>query len=258
MNRKMGRRHVTPLRPSAILFDLDDTILDDSGCVERSWTDACAECCAALGPEVTTRVRAGIREAGEWFWGDPVRHRIGRLEMKAARRQVAALGLERAGHADDALADAIAGAYARYRDARIALLPGAVDTIRWFRTRGYSLALLTNGSRRMQRVKIERFELEPLFDVILVEGELGFGKPDPRIYELALSRLGRSPADAWMVGDNLEWDVAAPQALGIYGIWVDALGKGLPPGSMIRPDRVVRSIIELQSDMASSDNHHRD
>jgi beta-phosphoglucomutase-like phosphatase (HAD superfamily) len=39
--------------PKAILFDLDDTILDDSGCVERSWTDACAECCAAQGPEAT-------------------------------------------------------------------------------------------------------------------------------------------------------------------------------------------------------------
>jgi len=235
--------------PSAILFDLDDTILDDSGCVERSWTDACAECCARLGPDVSTRVRAAIREAGEWFWGDAERHRIGRLDMKTARRHVASLGVERAGLADDALADSIAVAYTRYRDARIALLPGAIDTVRWLRTVGYSLALLTNGSRRMQRLKIERFELEPLFDIVLVEGELGFGKPDRRIYELALSRLGRSAADTWMVGDNLEWDVAGPQELGICGIWVDASGKGLPPGSAIRPDHVVRSIVELQSDL---------
>jgi putative hydrolase of the HAD superfamily len=90
-----------------------------------------------------------------------------------------------------------------------------------------------------------------LFDVVLIEGELGYGKPDRRIYELALSRLRRSPADTWMVGDNLEWDVAAPQELGIYGIWVDASGKGLPAGSSIRPDRVVQSILELQSDMSA-------
>ena len=200
------------------------------------------------GRRPATRVRAGIREAGEWFWGDPARHRIGRLDMKAARRQVAALGLERAGLSDDALADSIASAYARYRDARIALLPGAVDTIRWFRSLGCSLALLTNGSRRMQRLKIERFALEPLFDVVLIEGELGFGKPDRRVYELALSQLQRSPAETWMVGDNLEWDVAAPQELGIYGIWVDPSGKGLPPESSIRPDRTVRSIVELRAD----------
>ena len=99
----------------------------------------------------------------------------------------------------------------------------------------------------MQRLKIERFALEPLFDTVLVEGELEYGKPDRRIYELALSQLQCSPADTWMVGDNLEWEVAAPQRLGIYGIWVDASGKGLPPEASIRPDRIVRSIVELRS-----------
>jgi len=77
-------------------------------------------------------------------------------------------------------------------------------------------------------MKIERFGLEPIFDAILIEGELGFGKPDPRVYELALTRLGQSRAETWMVGDHLEWDVAAPQQLGIYGIWVDAQSKGRP------------------------------
>jgi putative hydrolase of the HAD superfamily len=88
--------------------------------------------------------------------------------------------------------------------------------------------------------------LEPIFDAIFVEGELGFGKPDPRVDELALSRLGVSPAEAWMVGDHLEFDVAAPQQLGIYGVWVDARSKGVPRDSRVRPDRTVRSIAELQ------------
>ena len=51
------------------------------------------------------------------------------------------------------------------------------------------LALVTNGAASLQRQKIARFELEPLFDLILVEGELGFGKPDERIYRLALNEL---------------------------------------------------------------------
>ena len=34
-----------------------------------------------------------------------------------------------------------------------------------------------------------------------------------------------------MVGDNLEWDVAEPQRQGIYGIWIDIRGRGLPPGT---------------------------
>ena len=48
-----------------------------------------------------------------------------------------------------------------------------------------------------------------------------------------------------MVGDNLEWDVAAPQRAGVAGIWHDVAGRGLPEGSAARPDAIVRSIAEL-------------
>ena len=48
--------------------------------------------------------------------------------------------------------------------------------------------------------------------------------------------------ETWMVADNLEWEVAAPQQLGIFAIWHDALGRGLPQGTTIRPDRIIRSL----------------
>jgi len=51
--------------------------------------------------------------------------------------------------------------------------------------------------------------------------------------------------DTWMVGDNLEWEVAAPQRLGIFAIWFDAVGKGLPRDTHIKPDRIVASLSEL-------------
>ena len=171
---------------------------------------------------------------------------MGRLDMKAARQSMATAGLERVGIVDESLATALAVAYARHRDVRLALLPGAIETVHRFKAAGCALALETNGSRRTQRMKIERFGLEPIFDAICVEGDLGFGKPDPRVYELALSRLGHSPADTWMVGDHLEWDVAAPQKLDIYGVWVDAQSKGVPLHSTARPDLTVRSIAELR------------
>ena len=48
-----------------------------------------------------------------------------------------------------------------------------------------------------------------------------------------------------MIGDNLEWEIAAPQRLGIYAIWMDVHGEGLPPGSTVKPDRIIRSLSEL-------------
>jgi putative hydrolase of the HAD superfamily len=80
---------------------------------------------------------------------------------------------------------------------------------------------------------------------VQIEGEAGFGKPQEQAYLHAMQALGVEAHETWMVGDNLEWEVAGPQRLGIYGIWHDHLGEGVPPGSSVTPDRIVRSIAEL-------------
>src|SRR5205807_8422297 len=109
------------------------------------------------------------------------------------------------------------------------------------------LALITNGAAAPQRQKVTRFALEHRFDHIQIEGEHGFGKPEERAYTHALEALGVGPRDAWMVGDNLEWEVVAPQRLGIYAIWYDGYAVWLPHGCPIRPDRIIRSLPELLS-----------
>ena len=86
---------------------------------------------------------------------------------------------------------------------------------------GVRLALVTNGAAEPQRAKVIRFALEERFDHIQIEGEHGFGKPEERAYTHAMEALGVGPQETWMVGDNLEWEIAAPQRLGIYAIWYD-------------------------------------
>ena len=135
--------------------------------------------------------------------------------------------------------------YRQKRDEVAVLIPGAVEALRRFRSRGMALAMITNGASATQRAKIERFHLAPYFDHILIEGELGFGKPEREVYLKAMAALGSSSADTWCVGDNLEWEVAAPQRLGIYSVWGDPTGVGPPPGSPVRPDRIAASIAEL-------------
>jgi putative hydrolase of the HAD superfamily len=48
-----------------------------------------------------------------------------------------------------------------------------------------------------------------------------------------------------MVGDNLEWEVAAPQRLGIFSIWMDGRRQGLPESTAVRPDRIINALPEL-------------
>ena len=68
-----------------------------------------------------------------------------------------------------------------------------------------------------------------------------------RAYTHAMEVLGVGPHETWMVGDNLEWEVVGPQRLGIHAIWHDGYGVGLPPGSPIKPDRIIRWLSELLS-----------
>jgi putative hydrolase of the HAD superfamily len=233
--------------PQAVLLDLDDTILDDTGGVIACWRDACVahrSTMNGLQPEVVFDAIDRIRD---WYWSDPERHRVGRLELAWARGEVVRLALLDIGVDDPDLARRIGDTYHALRDRGIKPFDDAVDTVQWLRERGCRLALLTNGGSRAQREKINRFGLTTLFDSILVEGEVGFGKPDPRIYARAPSDLRVDAAQAWMVGDNLEWDVAGPQREGIAGIWIDARGQGLPEGHHVRPDRIIGRLAELKS-----------
>ena len=180
----------------------------------------------------------------DWFWQDQERHRLGRADLVAARRAIVEAPLRRVAIVSpvaETVAVAIVAAYCAQVEAVRSVLPGSVEALTAIRGMGIKLALVTNGSAQTQRAKVERFALAPLFHAIVIEGEFGLGKPERAIYAHALSSLGVTAADAWMVGDNIEWDVAAPMRLGMRGIWISpghqvGGGASAPVADAILPD----------------------
>ncbi len=234
------------MNPRAMLIDLDDTIIDYRSGVHSCWREVCAYAARQIpGMEADDLFRE-ICRTRDWYWSDPERHMKGRADMRAARTHVAKLALFRIGVDLPEIARDLGWMYQDLRDEQAKLIPGAVEALQEFSREGIALALITNGSREAQRGKIERFGLERLFDHIFIEGETGFGKPEPDVYLLAMAALQSEPSETWCVGDNLEWEVAAPQKLGIYSVWVDPTGKGPPAGSGVVPDRIVESIAEIR------------
>jgi putative hydrolase of the HAD superfamily len=247
MGSRLPFRDVMVKLPRALLLDLDDTILDDSSGIAACWREACACHCSAMNGLDAEVLYDAIDRTREWYWSDPERHRVGRLALAWARGEVVRLALADLGVDDADLARRIGDSYHALRDQAITLFDEAVPTVEWLRSQGCRLALLTNGGSQGQRQKIDRFQLAPLFDAILIEGEVGVGKPDPRIYTQALAALGVLAAETWMVGDNLEWDVAGPQRHGIAGIWIDARDAGVPVGHPVRPDRIITRLADLRA-----------
>jgi putative hydrolase of the HAD superfamily len=236
--------------PRAILFDLDDTLVVAFGPAEAQWRRGIGGFAGDLAPLRADLALAAIQNSSRDLWADPARHKHWRHRIGEARRRIVANAfaqLAARGHSvpERALSDALADAYNAVHDAELRMFPGAHETVDGLKARGVRLALVTNGAAAPQRAKVVRFALEHRFDHIQIEGEHGFGKPEERAYTHAMGVLGVAPHETWMVGDNLEWEVAAPQRLGIHAVWHDGYGQGLPRDAPARPDRIIRSLLEL-------------
>jgi putative hydrolase of the HAD superfamily len=235
--------------PRAILFDLDDTILSAYRDPDKAWRSVVAEHAALLAPFAEAEVVAAIVAHAREFWADPADHRHWRLRLHEARREIVRGAFARLATPEHSLSDEaasrLADRFTRLREEQMHVFPGACETLDGLRQRGVALALVTNGPSELQRGKIARFDLARHFEHIQIEGEHGFGKPEERAYLHALQALSVTAQQTWMVGDNLEWEVAAPQRLGIRAVWLDVDGRGLPADSPIRPDRIIRALSEL-------------
>lgn len=231
--------------PKAVLLDLDDTILAFDSVADMSWRIVLAKHEDRFVTSGLDTVFRSMKSSARLFWSDPVRHRAGRLDLTSARQVIISEALHNVGVTDDELTKCIAAEYDRVRTDAIHPILGAVETVEEMRENRVKLALITNGAATSQREKLNRFGLARLFDCILIEGEFGCGKPDERVYIKALSDLHVSAADAWMVGDNWEWEVATPQRLGMKGVWVNPQNAEIPNNGRVQPFRVVNSLAEL-------------
>ncbi|GIW17989.1 MAG: hypothetical protein KatS3mg064_1146 [Tepidiforma sp.] len=232
------------MTPRAIFFDLDDTLLDTSGGVQEAWQSTCAAFAPELGIEPGSLQQA-IRDQLISFWKDEAAVEHWRTRLHDARRHNVALALERLG-LDPAAAPRLADRYWDEQAARMRLFDDSLETLQRLRAAGFRLALLTNGPAEMQRWKLSRFPIEEHFDVIVIEGEFGRGKPDPAVFAHALERTGARPEEAWHIGDNLYADIGGARRAGIHAAWIHRDRLELGDDAPALPDRVLAHLADLR------------
>ncbi|MEI5907952.1 HAD family hydrolase [Bacillus spongiae] len=107
------------------------------------------------------------------------------------------------------------------------------------------VAIVTNGATQRQRAKINNTNLNSCFDTVIISEEVGFSKPDKRIFELVLNKLKVEPDATLFVGDDIERDIDGCQNVNIKGIWFNPCM--INNESDIKPYDEIHSLDELLS-----------
>lgn len=208
-----------------LLCDLDDTLFDH----DRATRDSLAD------------LRRSHQVLTCWSLDElDARHRVlletlhvdvlaGRLAIDDARRERFSRLLAQAGVVDDAAAaEEMACKYRTTYAANWHPVPGALELLRAVRAEGHSVVVITNNNAAEQQLKLERCDIGGCIDLMVTSEEVGICKPDRRIFEYALTRVGAAASDAVMLGDAWATDVEGALAAGITPVWFNRTGRQSP------------------------------
>lgn len=119
-------------------------------------------------------------------------------------------------------------------------LPGATKVLQTLHKR-YKLAVISNAMSQIPRLTLKNAGLTKFFQLIVISRDLGIRKPDPKIFQYALEKLGVKPQEAIHVGNSMEEDVVGAKAAGIKTVWI----KNKEAPIVEEPNYTINSITEL-------------
>ncbi|MFT4084602.1 MAG: HAD family hydrolase [Nocardioides sp.] len=199
----------------AVLFDLDDTLVDQATASAAAVIDWAAE--------------LGVTDhdvAGRWVAVSArnyARYQRRELTFTEQRRERVRdfLGVT----VDDVRADDLFAGYLSRYEAGWTVFDDAVPALRRTRAAGLVAAVFTNGDEEHQRFKLDSLGLSAEVGVLVASSMLPAGKPDPRSFAHALALVGVTRDEAVMVGNSLEQDVHGARDAGMAGVLLDRHGR---------------------------------
>ena len=101
----------------------------------------------------------------------------------------------------------------------VRLAPGVKESLTRIAGK-FRLGLVSNGTSATQREKLKALAVEGLFDPVVISEEVGFRKPDARIFELAIANWRVAPGSVLFVGDDPVSDIIGAKAVGMHTLRV--------------------------------------
>ena len=240
-----------------IIFDLDDTILWDKKSIQTAFDQTCkfaAEKTKVDPKQLEEKVRESARELYasydtyeftqmiginpfEGLWGsfedegDDFRRM--RDIIRTYQKDAWTKGLKKVGVEDYELANELVAKFISERRKAPFVFDESFEVLEALK-KDHRLVLLTNGAPSLQNEKLTITpEISQYFDLIVISGDFGRGKPDASIFRHVLEKSDTRPGEALMVGDNLMTDILGANRAGIRSVWLNR--EGTEPHPEVKP-----------------------
>jgi HAD superfamily hydrolase (TIGR01509 family) len=205
--------------PSAVLWDLDGTLVDSADLHWISWRDTLA----AEGHDITYQQfldsfgQKNDRILPLWLGAETPADRVARVgdAKEAAYRRLA---LERG----------------------LTPLPGAADWLRRLHARGWKQAIASSAPRQNVEVMLQALGVDREIDAVVGAEDVTAGKPDPEVFLKAAGKLG-VPTERCVIVEDAAVGIEAARRAGIKCI-------GVSRTLSLDADVTVRSLADLPAD----------
>ena len=212
----------------AVLFDMDDTLYDHSYALESAVADLQRNDPRLSAVPLRTLVLKDQEVLRDVHLNLVLPGQLSLAESRVLRmvRLYASQGIELAEVEARRLSELRRAAYLAHERA----VSGARSLRAEVRSWGLQVGVVSNNLLAEQKAKLSRIGLAGLVDSLTVSEEIGATKPDPRIFQLALTRCACPSVEAVFVGDSWKEDVEGARAAGINAVWFNRRRDPQPSG----------------------------
>jgi 2-haloacid dehalogenase len=212
----------------ACVFDAYGTLFD--------YAAAAARCRDAIGPQHERLAALWRDKQLQYTWLRTIQGR--HADFAEVTGDALDFSLETLGFTDRSLRNRLMSLYMT-----LEAFPEVPEMLRRLKAAGLKTAILSNGSPAMLEAAVDHAGIAGLLDAVLSVEEVGVFKPHPRVYQLAVDRLGVPPGAISFQSSNA-WDAHAASAFGMRVVWCNRYGQKRErlPGA---PDREIGSLAEF-------------
>lgn len=217
-----------------IIFDLDRTLWDFERAASETLADLFnlylkSRCSVSLEHFVTV-----YKKINESLWDAYRTQQISKDLLRTKRFQIT---LNEIGVYDNLLGIKLGDLYVSIIANKVYLLPYAIELLEYLQPR-YSMSIMTNGFKEVQYPKIKQSGIGHYFSHTFISEEIGFNKPDIRIFEYAIQTLGLIASEILFVGDDWEVDILGASRAGMDQVFFNPVQRknkvnGLPTYSIV-------------------------